>query len=65
MNKELTNTEFGILAALSIVVLVTILFIPIQMWTQRLYGENLILEMLVAVLIVVQLASLYFQVKEE
>ncbi|MFP4116995.1 MAG: hypothetical protein ACLFQ8_03210 [Candidatus Aenigmatarchaeota archaeon] len=63
MRDEISNLEFSVLLALAVMVSIAFLLIPLQGWTQALYGRDLILEILISVLIVVQVISLAFQVR--
>lgn len=64
MRDEITNLEFAVLTALAVMVSITFILIPLQQWTEALYGRDLILEILVAALIVVEIISLAFQVRD-
>ncbi|MFP4115919.1 MAG: hypothetical protein ACLFTQ_01830 [Candidatus Aenigmatarchaeota archaeon] len=63
MDKEISKTELGVLVPIVVLVVIAFLFVFMQRWAQEIQGQYFLVELLLSVLIVVELASLAIKVK--
>ncbi len=58
--EDVSGLELIVFVVLAVTIVLSLIFVPYQIWT----GQGMMVEILLSVLIIVQLVSLVFQIRE-